>query len=166
MTRILLRITSDLPSPAPQSTGFKNIQFSGYFVFFPLLSAAGRFFSPPRFSYHSLYLLPVLLFGFSNTSHTFEPTAIQLSSWLSYKVFQSIKPTALPHCSWFTICFFWKVILRIFSSRQFLSLTTNRQHYRTAAGFFFHYMRISFPGVHFKLRFIHKPLYYRTASGF
>ena len=34
MARIPLRITSGLPLPAPQSSGFKNIQFSGYFRFF------------------------------------------------------------------------------------------------------------------------------------
>ena len=47
MTRILLRITSDLPSPAPQSTGFKNIQFSGYFVFFPTPFGSREVFSLP-----------------------------------------------------------------------------------------------------------------------
>ena len=42
-----LKITPGLPPPAPQSTGFQNIQFSGYFVFFShSFRQHGGFFPP------------------------------------------------------------------------------------------------------------------------
>ena len=136
-----------------------------FFFLFPTpFGSREVFLPPPRFSYHSLYLLPVLLFGFSNASYTFEPTANSLAPGSLMKFFNQFNHQHYLIAPGLINVFFWKIILRIFSSRQFLSLTTNQQHYRTAAGF--PYMRISFPGAHFQLRFIHKPLHYHTASGF